>query len=80
MSEAFDKFDKVDRSSISPIARRLARRTSVGGESYASGGARAGEDDGGPAQPGSQPVDSAGGLLVASGDHLYRGLERFGCI
>ena len=52
----------------------------VGGQSHASRGAGAGEDNGGAAKPGTQPVDSVGGLFLSSGDYLHGSLECVGCL
>ena len=82
MSDAFEKSVSQDSRSLTraALADTQCAGAGVGGQSYASGGAGAGEDDGGTAEPGSQPVDSAGGLFLASGDHLHGGLECVGCV
>ena len=68
MSDAFDKSNPQDHSCrcASRVGGSQCAGASVGGQSHASGGAGAGEVHGRTAQPGSQSVDSAGGLFVAS--------------
>ncbi len=81
MSDVFDKsFRMTNPRSFTRESFRESGHigASVGGESYAPCGARAGKIVGGKAQPSSQPVDSAGCLFFTSGHHYHSGVERVG--
>ena len=82
MSEAFER--AVSRGDefvdASGVGRYECARARVCGQSDASGGAGAGEDDGRTAEPDQKLVDPVGRLFVPSGDYLHCCVERVGWI